>query len=133
MNRLLLFLVCAALTACGPEAELTDHPKPDIDNSEATLRAIYAQTQECAGLSGEAFETLKIEFRSEPWPCGWHPDTGCAGEFKTPSEFIILNSNFFDHEVIHYLLWVNKDNPDSAHSSHLFIQCSGVKFTAQGI
>lgn len=103
-------------------------PSQSIEKAEI-LKSLYEETQECTGLKGEAFESLRIEIVSE-FPCPSSPEKNCIGKFTPPNNFHIVYDPVLVHEVIHYLLWLNEgDAHGNPHDTRFFelewqvIQC----------
>ena len=85
------------------------------------LKTVYDQVQKCTKLEGQPFEELHIEVYNAVIQCDSGP---CFGQFTEPNIIrYVLSFNFFSHEVIHYLLFLNTGDSDSNHQNELFKSC----------
>lgn len=119
MKTFYLLILALMLTACGSAEDGMEAGPPGIFPPQSikkaeTLKSLYEETQECTGLKGEAFESLRIEIVSE-LPCSSDPQKKCSGRFTTPNKFLITHDFVLIHETIHYLLWLNEGDADNNH------------------
>lgn len=117
------------LSACGaeiPGGGSFNKANPPGLFTDATLVDYlaqgFAETQACAGLELGAFDDLTVVMMEPQFPCRWY-ESGCSGEFATPNTIKLGSPYVWKHEVVHYLLYVNTGDADSAHASELFWEC----------
>lgn len=112
----MLFLLCI-LTACG-SASADDPGKAGIFFPDVVgeLKTIYAAAQECAGLKGDSFENLHIEFVSKFFSCPDDASKLCVGRYDSPNRVTLLYIDAFQHEAIHHLFYINFGQSDSGHT-----------------
>ncbi|MDH5526523.1 MAG: hypothetical protein OEY97_04360 [Nitrospirota bacterium] len=83
------------------------------------LEVRFGQVKTCSGLTEGHFQELSVVMMAPVFTCPWYAD-GCDGEFVPPNIIKLGHPYSWDHEVIHYLLFVNTGSADSGHSSELF-------------
>jgi hypothetical protein len=86
------------------------------------LQTAFDEAKACAGLANGSFDDLTVVMMEPQFPCRWY-ESGCSGEFVTPNTIKLGSPYVWKHEVIHYLLYVNTGDSDSAHKSSLFWDC----------
>jgi len=117
------------LAACGSEAlggASFNKANPPGLFTDATLVEYLSQgfyeAKACAGMEVGEFDDLTVVMMEPQFPCRWY-ESGCSGEFATPNTIKLGSPYVWKHEVVHYLLYVNTGNADSAHASELFWDC----------
>jgi len=128
MKRIFCAILLVVLYGCGSQASIAeDNPNPPGLHVDSTLirilRKQFEQTKACTGLEKGDFDSLAIVIMPDKFRCRWY-DGYCSGLFVPPNTIRLGKKLSWRHEVIHYLLYVNKNEVDYFHESRFFKECS---------
>ncbi len=116
---------CFLLAGCGMDAAESATSGIYVDATfETFLRQEFEETKACSAFTGGEFQELAIIIMPTSFPCEYYKN-GCSGEFHSPNTIKIGVVKAWQHEVIHYLLYVNTGDSDARHTSFLFNECVG--------
>ncbi len=119
---LVLILALTALSGCGEQASAGKAGLFVDDSTQAFLKSEFEDTKACGNFEKGAFEEVSITIMPPTFPCK-HYAGGCSGEYVNPNHLKVGSLYVWRHEVIHYLLDLNRGDPDAAHQSILFKNC----------
>lgn len=94
-------------------------------NTISFLQSKFDETKACTQLSKGSFSDLSIVMMPPSFSCPYYA-TGCSGEFDEPNLVKIGTINSWNHEMVHYLLYVNTGDPDTYHTSPFFKTCGAL-------
>jgi len=118
----LLGFLMLSLSGCGEQASAGPSGIYVDDSTQAFLEDEFNDTKACANLEKGAFKDVSVVFMPPTFACR-HYAGGCSGEYVNPNHLKVGSLYVWRHEVIHYLLDLNKGDPDPAHKSALFKTC----------
>jgi hypothetical protein len=112
-----------ALSGCGNRLSAAPAGVYVDSTTEQYLQQAFDETKACTQLTQGEFEEVSVVLMPPNFPCQYYA-SGCSGEFVEPNLVKIGNLYVWRHELIHYLLYLNTGDPDTAHQSPLFNQCA---------
>lgn len=114
------------LSGCGREGHSATSTPPGLfidSTTEQFLQKAFEETKACAEITEGKYEEVTVILMPPVFPCPHYPD-GCSGEYVPPNSFKVGTLSVWRHEVLHYLLELKTGDPDTAHTSPLFQQCT---------
>lgn len=115
-----LILYLFALYGCGQDIQAGTSGVFIDPKTETYLEEQFIKIKACLGFEHGSFDELSITFTPPSFPCTYS-EGSCNGEFHTPNYIFIGSFAIYQHEITHYLLYVNTGDLDPDHQTHYFI------------
>lgn len=108
---------------------LMPYGKISSSQIKANYEARFKRVKACTQLEKGEFKDLNLTIIPEDFPLFSKHEEWINGEFRIPNFLMIRNESpemkrrTYQHEVIHYLLYINTGDADPNHNSRLFLRC----------
>lgn len=115
-------LLAIGLGGCGNDLSAAPAGVYIDATTEEYLKKTFNEVKQCTDFSEGTFEELSVVLMPPTFACK-HYASGCSGEYIAPNSLKIGNLHVWRHELLHFFLYVNTGDLDTAHKSPLFNQC----------
>ncbi|MEW6683693.1 MAG: hypothetical protein AB1451_12345 [Nitrospirota bacterium] len=87
------------------------------------LKGAFDEMKACSGFEQGSFQEMTVVLMPPIFPCP-HYAEGCSGEYIAPTSIKVGSLAVWNHEVLHYLLYLNTGSADPGHQNPLFDACT---------